>query len=340
LKKILFRYKIYLVKKRGESVKNFNLKKFTFILIGLNLIFFIVLTFYPKLQMVNNVSAEERDAYLNIMTTNKLTYSMARGLVKDKHYVDYMFKNNDDMLNYKYTQDSIDNISNMDLFIYSGAQAEPWVNNFINKLKKDKIGIINGSRGIKLINYNKPQIYNDYEVKTNSYYYLSPDNFKISLYNIKCAIQEKDPKNRDYYEQNYNLMIEDLNDYLDNLYNELGNLKGKSIYTIGENLDYFLRYLSIDYSKLTPEEMDKKIEGIEKIKQEEEKIKQEENKNIILFSEVNMYNKYNSKLDELGYRAFLVNVPDSVESYKNYLINMTDFIKSVSDNPKEEITKK
>ena len=41
------------------------------------------------------------------------------------------------------------------------------------------------------------------------------EEYKIALYNVKAAIQDKDPKNRDLYEDNYNKLIELLDKTID-----------------------------------------------------------------------------------------------------------------------------
>lgn len=302
-------------------LKKFNLKKFTFLLIIINIIFFIGLTLNSKPQVTSNVSAEEREVYLNILTTDKLAYSMVKSIVKDKHYVQYMFTDENQILNYKYTDDSINNVSNMDLFIYMGTGYEPWINDFIGELKKGKVGIINASRGIRTINYDEVKTLNTYDFKTNPYYWLSPEDLKISLYNIKSAIQEKDPKNREYYEENYNIILENLDDVLKIFNEKISNLKQNHIQVIGSNLDYLMRYLGVNYSKIKQEELEQKIRELEENNLIDNKEKNKENNicNIVFFDNNDEFTKYSDRLTNLNYKCILVNKPNSLESYKNYI---------------------
>ena len=340
----------------GEDMKRFSLKKFTFLLVIINILFFIGLTLYPKSDSISNANAEERETYLNILTTNKLSYSIVKHIVGDKHYVQYMFKDDIEPLGYKYTEDALSNVSNMDLFIYMGAGAEPWIDSFISELKKGKVGIINSSRGIKLVNYSEAKKYNEFEVKINPYYWLNPDDLTVSLYNIKSAIQERDPKNRDFYEQNYNLLLENLTKALKNLNSEEINLKDVEIFSVNDDLDYLMKYLGIECKKVKNEDLDKELEELKSKKEQSVKNKEdannlivnknkevnenkkqvEQNKNetkkqnkIIIFTDKNALTQYESKLKELEYKSILFIKPNSIDQYTNCIMNFKHNIMNI-----------
>ena len=48
----------------------------------------------------------------------KEQYNIIKELSKDKHNIEYMFNNLDEAKKYKYDENTIKNISNMDLFFY------------------------------------------------------------------------------------------------------------------------------------------------------------------------------------------------------------------------------
>ena len=348
LKKLIFRYKINLIQMWGEDVKRFSLKKFTFLLVIINIIFFIGLTLYPKSDSISNANAEERETYLNILTTNKISYSIVKHIVGDKHYVQYMFKNDIEPLTYKYTEDALSNTSNMDLFIYMGASAEPWIDGFISEIKKGKVGIINASRGTKLINYSEPKKYNEFEIKINPYYWLNPDDLKVSLYNIKSAIQEKDPKNRDFYEQNYSLLLENLSKISKVLNLKEMNLKDVEFFSIDDDLDYLMKYLDINYKKVKKEDLDKDFESLDNKKSQlntedgiEDKLNLDKNKEvskdkIIIFTDQKLLTQYETKLKELGYKAIVFTKPNSIDQYTNCIMKFKHDIISNINMEKEK----
>jgi len=210
-----------------------------------------------------------KQIYLDIMTTNKVVYNMVKDIVKEKHYVDYMFKNEVDQWNFKFTEDSLSNVSKQDLFFYVGAGFEPWENDFINNLKKDSVGMVNVSRGTFLIPYKTEIKYKSTVLKNNPYYWINLDNYKVAMQNIKNAIEEKDPQNRAYYEKNFSDALKQI-DVQGKRINEISQKSKDYIYLVqGEELDYFIKYgnfksLNIsDYNSLTLGQKDEK-ENFEK----------------------------------------------------------------------------
>ena len=198
----------------------------------------------------NNNETENRSKYLNIITVNKPQYEMVKKIVKDKHNVDYMFTNERDINDFKYSQEVLDNVSNMDLFIYSGTTFEPWTNTFINELKKGSLGIINLSRGIRTLNYDS-----NGTSKENPYYFGGIEEYKIALYNVKAAIQDRDPQNRDYYEQNYKKAIDEFEKQLKQYKDKLEKLKGYTFVTLDGGFEYITKSLGLNTIKLDNHEL-------------------------------------------------------------------------------------
>lgn len=214
----------------------------------------------------------KNEIYLEIMTTNKLVYYMVKDIVKERHYVDYMFRNESDQFNFKFTEDSLGNVSKQDLFFYVGAGFEPWANDFITKLKKDAVGVVNISRGTTLIPYKKEIKYKDTILKDNPYYFINLDNYKVNMLNIKNAIEEKDPQNRDYYEKNFSDALKQT-DVQGKKLSEIAQKSKDYIYLVkGEELDYFVKYnnfksLNLDtYNSLSSTQQDEKAIFEKKLK--------------------------------------------------------------------------
>jgi ABC-type Zn uptake system ZnuABC Zn-binding protein ZnuA len=208
---------------------------------------FLGMSFFsnPLLANTDNNRTENRDKYLNIMTVNKPQYDMVKKITKDRNNVEYMLTDEKDISEFKYNDDVLNNISNMDLFIYSGASFEPWSNSFINKLKKGNLGIINLARGIRLLNYTQGS-----NTKENPYYFEGIEEYKIALYNVKAAIQDRDPQNRDYYEENYNKAIKEFDDRLKNYNDKLKSLNEYKFITLNNDFDYLTKSLNLNTIQL------------------------------------------------------------------------------------------
>lgn len=276
------------------------MKKITFIMIIITLTFSVGMGILanPLLANTENNQKEDREKYLNIMTVNKPQYKMVNKIVKNKHNIQYMMTEENDINKFKYNKEIIENVSNMDLFIYSGTNFEPWANSFINELKKGSLGIINLSRGMRLLNYDGNE-----SSKENPYYFEGIESYKIALYNVKAAIQDRDPKNRDYYEENYNNAIKELNDKM-KLYNEkLKGLKDYTFLTLNDNFDYLTKDLGLNVVKLNNYEIS---EFIKVNKLDEKKLivlkdgTEQANMDLSKYKVINLWKYYgNMSFDEL-----------------------------------------
>ncbi|OOM81123.1 zinc ABC transporter substrate-binding protein [Clostridium sp. BL-8] len=228
------------------------MKKITFAMIIITIALSFGMSFFsnPLLANTDNNKAENRDKYLNIMTVSKPQYDMVKKITKDKNSVNYMLTDEKEISEFKYSEDVLDNISNMDLFIYSGTSFEPWSNSLINELKKGNLGIINLARGIKLLSYTQGS-----DTKENPYYFEGVEEYKIALYNVKSAIQDRDPQNRDYYEDNYNKAIKEFDDNLKKYSDKLKSLSEYKFITLNNDFDYLTKSLNLNTIQLDNHEM-------------------------------------------------------------------------------------
>ncbi|WP_291648669.1 zinc ABC transporter substrate-binding protein [Clostridium sp.] len=223
------------------------MKKLTYALVIFTSILFLGLTFSYNPLMANPTDEfdEEKETFLNILTVNKEQYKMTKALVGNKHNVEYLFSNESDMESFEVSDNVKSNILNMELFIYNGLGYETWIDDIIDSAKNSSIGIINMSRGIRAITRELSD-----DNKENPYYLLGFNEYKIALYNIKTALQERDIINRNYYEENYNTIIQDLDEFLTKSKEELNNYKNYLIVTDSDKFDYLFRDLGIQVEKI------------------------------------------------------------------------------------------
>lgn len=228
------------------------MKKITFAMVIITIALSIGMSFFsnPLLANTENNRTENRDKFLNIMTVNKPQYDMVKKITKDKNNVEYMFTDEKDISNFKYSEDVLNNISNMDLFIYSGTSFEPWCNSLIDELKKGNLGIINLARGVRLLNYNR-----DNDSKENPYYFEGIEEYRIALSNVKAAIQDRDPQNRDYYEENYNKAIKDFESKLKQYNDKMKLLGDYKFITLNNDFDYLIKSLNLNAIQLDNHEI-------------------------------------------------------------------------------------
>ena len=212
-------------------------------MLGITLFLFLGLNIFIDPIVANTVDRNDtqRDVYLNIMTCNKMQYNLVKEIVGDKHNVEFMFHNEEEGMDFIYTDETISNISNMDLFMYSGNEFESWSKDLIDNLKKGNLGIINISRGMKKLTMETEE-----GIKENPYYWTGLDEYKVALHNIKNAIQDRDPKNRNLYEENYNIAVKNIEDKLEEIKENKKDLNEYSFISLDNSFGYLYRTLGIN----------------------------------------------------------------------------------------------
>lgn len=285
--------------KGGEGVKKKNIYTF---LIAIIFIFTACNKNTTKIQPKPNTEMDaEKVLSLNIVTTNKLLYYMVKDIVQDRHNISYMFSSKQKLWDFNFTEDSINNISKKDLFFYWGSGLEPWNSNFVDKLSKSKVGPIDISRGVKLIGYDSEVKYKDTIMKDNPYFWMNIDYYKIAMLNIKNAIEDKDTKDRDFYENNFSKNIKDVEAYQKKLKETADKLKDYSFVVEGDSLDYFLKYYGFKVLKVYNPVEDKNTSNVQDNKTVYDKITNTKNV-IFLFddesklkSQAQLINNFNLK---------------------------------------------
>lgn len=203
---------------------------YTLIIFTFSLFLFLNISRNSLEATINSEDEIQQNQKLDILSVNENQYKIIKDLVKDKHNVDYLVKNNEELKDYKIDDFVLENILNKDLLIYSDLENKDFIDK-INEGRKslrnkekntidNKLRIINISRGIYPINIEIVS-----KVEVNPYYYLGINEYKIALYNIKIALQEKDIANRDYYERNYNELIKEIDSFMEGTASSLEKMK-------------------------------------------------------------------------------------------------------------------
>ncbi|WP_088041999.1 metal ABC transporter substrate-binding protein [Bacillus sp. EAC] len=123
------------------------------------------------------------------------------------------------------TSKQIVNIANSDLFIYNGAGMEPFADKIKETLKDKQVDILEASNNIELIKSTEEDDHDHHESEGNHHdmdphVWLDPTLAKIEAENIKNELIKLMPKQKDYFEANFNKIDPEF----DKLDNELRSL--------------------------------------------------------------------------------------------------------------------
>lgn len=156
-------------------------------------------------------------------------------------------------------------IENADLFIYNGADMEPWGDKLAKTLRTKNIAIINASEQVDLLRIDEDEHHDshhrDEENHVHGNYdphlWLNPLNMDKIGYAIKEQLSSADNVNKDFYENNYRDFSNKLRE-LDNKYTkELKNKKRDTILVSHEAFNYLssrYEFKQISVSGVTPHE--------------------------------------------------------------------------------------
>lgn len=146
------------------------------------------------------VQSGPKERKLNILTSSKIIADMIETLSGDHHTIRYMAEN-EAALNKMSPDSSLIIENHVDAFFYVGAGYESFIRDFTSDVDKNKVNVVNISRGIDILRHKINKI------DTENYYYLTNStNFKIALNSIKNSLQEMDPANKVEYDENFLVM--------------------------------------------------------------------------------------------------------------------------------------
>ena len=141
-----------------------------------------------------------KERSLKILTSSKIIADMIETLSGDQHTIRYIAETEAE-LDKVVPDSSLIVEDHFDAFFYVGAGYETFIREFTNGIDKNKVNVVNISRGIDILRHKINKI--DIE---NYYYLMNSTNFKIALNSIKNSLQEMDPANKVKYDENFLVM--------------------------------------------------------------------------------------------------------------------------------------
>ena len=175
---------------------------------------------------------------IQVIATLFPNYDFVKQVGGDKVQVTLLLNSGVDTHTYEPSVKDMKNISDSDLFVYTGTASEPWANEIINSLENSDCRIIDTSEGIELIESEEfAEEYNDLnlsshehsedeleEYEYDGHIWLNPQNAIKMIDTICEALCEYDAQNADYYKENaenYKNKIQNLDSDIEEAMNSL-----------------------------------------------------------------------------------------------------------------------
>ncbi|ADL52717.1 periplasmic solute binding protein [Clostridium cellulovorans 743B] len=276
-------------------------------------------------EVETGITYEDKQPVLDIMTTNNISKNLVRYITKDRHDIESIFYDDVPHTDFKYTEDTISNISSKDLFFYLGSAYEPWSDSLIPKIELKNLGCINISRGIKLQSYNDTLTVQGTTYSDNPYFYYSLSNLRTILFNIKISIEEKDPKNRSFYEDNFNDSMKAIDALADDINKNSSKLKNITVVLSTDQMEYYFKELGLNILKVPYENISES--DVNKINESLNKNKKDGKVIIWIYSEENEHKIYDEIIrnNNIGMLKLQIGEDNIIESMKESFSKITGF---------------
>ncbi len=180
-------------------------------------------------------------------------YDFAKQIAKDKADVSLLLPPGTESHTFDPSPQDILNISNSDVFLYTGKEMEPWADKIIGSVKNNNLIVCNVSEGIELKKNvaHSNHLHNHdghYEHNFDPHIWLDPTLAIKMVDNITATFCQKDPQNEEYYKNNAKEYKKKLSDLDVSFKSMIASSKRHSIVFSGRFAHlYFINRYKLDY---------------------------------------------------------------------------------------------
>ena len=306
------------------------------------------------------------DKKLNIMASFYPMYDFAVKVGGDKVEVTNMVPAGTEPHDWEPAATDIKNLEDADVFIYNGAGMEHWTEDVLDSLENKDLKVVEASEGLTLLEGKEEEEEtdaadstsesssdedtsgedsstdseasdedtSDSEIVYDPHVWLNPLNAKTEMENIKNALVEADPDNKDYYEQNYETYAEKF-DQLDQEYKDgLSDTKSKDLITSHEAFGYLCQEYGLN--QVGVEGLSPDSEPDASRMDEIIKFAKENNVKTIFFEELVSPKVSETIADEIGAKTAVLNpieglTDDEISAGEDYFSVMETNLKTLED---------
>ena len=209
----------------------------------------------------NSTNSENDPDKITIVATLFPQYDFARQIAGDKANVELILPPGVDSHTFDPSPSDIITIHNADVFLYTGSNMETWASNIIESLP-DSVQVTNVSQGISLLkspsgghdhseddhNHTSDELSSDELNQYDPHIWTSPVNAKTMVQTIVQTLCEADPDNAEYYTENANSYLSQLDELDQEIRTVVANGNRKEI-VFGSRfaLFYFTHEYGLDY---------------------------------------------------------------------------------------------
>jgi len=148
-----------------------------------------------------NVSQASSGKRLKVYTSFYAMYDFTQKVGGDKIDVKNLVPAGTEPHDWEPATTDIVNLENADVLVYNGASMESWVEKVLASLQNKKLVTVEASKSLDLMAGHAEE--GETTTKYDPHVWLNPQNAKKEMENIKDALVQADPANKNTYESNY-----------------------------------------------------------------------------------------------------------------------------------------
>jgi ABC-type Zn uptake system ZnuABC Zn-binding protein ZnuA len=145
------------------------------------------------------------------------------------------------------------NVQKADLFVQAGLDHELWTDAILDAAGKPKLfrggeGNIAMSEGIHLLDVptgTLSRAEGDVHIFGNPHIWMSPENARVMVLNLRDRLKKHNPENAAYFEQNAAVFLEQLDHKISEWKEKAESTKGKEVVSYHKDIAYFADFLGI-----------------------------------------------------------------------------------------------
>lgn len=250
-------------------------------------VFFFVFTIYTFLNGCQShykdeeLASQQKDKLL-VVTTLFPLYDFAKNITQDKAKVILLLPPGVEAHSFEPKPDDMMKIAKANVFIYTGASMEPWVEKLLKGLDNNKLVIVDASSGVRFLeesfghDKHHHHQHSDENLK-DPHIWLDFDNVQKMIDNILLGIVKADEKNKEFYIKNAEVYKKRVMELDDKYKLGLKDCKNRNMFHAGHYaFGYLARRYNIRYvsayqgfsadEEPKPADVAKMIEDIKKVK--------------------------------------------------------------------------
>ncbi|TVY06898.1 metal ABC transporter substrate-binding protein [Paenibacillus cremeus] len=227
----------------------------------------ISLTLIGCSAVTTNTSSPSGEKRLKVVTTFYPMYEFTKQIAGDNADVIALIPAGAEPHDWEPTAKDMKQVQEADVFVYNGAGVENWVDKALNSINKEKVAVVEASKGIELMEGIEEDEEDGHKAEAKAskepekvmdpHVWLDPVLAQKEVQSIEAALEKVDPTHLDTYKKNADAYITKLQE-LDKAFKDgLSNVKRKEFVTQHAAFAYMAkRYglTQVPIAGLSPEE--------------------------------------------------------------------------------------